>query len=185
MQRAEPRVPRRQGFYNGSSCHRLVTSGIFVLQCGDPSGTGSGGPTYTVKDESLAKANYTTGVVAMANSGANTNGSQFFIMYKDSTSLPKNYTLVGTVTAGMDIVQQVAAGGDDGANGQGDGNPKVPLKFVTVTVAPPVAGSGTLVTPSASASPSGSGSPTTSTSRLSRGHAQPRQAASAARGQAA
>jgi peptidyl-prolyl cis-trans isomerase B (cyclophilin B) len=150
-----------KGFYNNSSCHRLVTAGIYVLQCGDPSGTGSGGPTYDVKDENLDKATYTTGVVAMANSGANTNSSQFFIMFKDSTSLPKNYTQIGTVTAGMDIIQAVAAGGEDDSNGQGDGKPKLPLTFTSVTVQPPVTGSGTLVPPAGSgaATPSGSAAP--------------------------
>jgi peptidyl-prolyl cis-trans isomerase B (cyclophilin B) len=151
-------------FFDNTSCHRLVTSGIFVLQCGDPTGTGSGGPTYNVKDENLSQASYTKpGVVAMANGGANTNGSQFFIITKDSSSgLAKAYTEIGTVTKGLNIIEAVAAGGSNNSNGTGDGKPKLTLTFKTVTVAPPVTGSGTpvsakvttttTVTPSPSAS---------------------------------
>ena len=119
-------------FFDGTRCHRLTTANIFVLQCGDPSGTGSGGPTYQIKDENLPKAKYTRGVVAMANGGPNTNGSQFFIIYKDSTSLPKNYTVIGKVTAGLDVVDKVAKAGSDNKNGAGDGAPKIP---VTIRIA--------------------------------------------------
>ena len=137
------------GFYNGTSCHRLVTEGIFVLQCGDPSGTGSGGPAYQTKDENLSAANYAEGVVAMANSGANTNSSQFFIMTADSNAgLQKNYTVIGKVTAGLDLVKQVAAAGTE--DGQSDGKPKQPLTFDTATLTPP------LEIPSAGASASDS-----------------------------
>jgi peptidyl-prolyl cis-trans isomerase B (cyclophilin B) len=122
-------------FYDQTSCPRSVNSGIFVVQCGDPSGTTSGGPTYSTKDENLAKASYTAGTLAMANSGKNTNGSQFFFITKDSNgALGKNYTVIGHVTGGLDILQKVAAGGDDGSNQAGGGKPKIPLYFKTVTL---------------------------------------------------
>jgi len=120
-------------FYDNTGCPRSVNSGIFVVQCGDPTGTTAGGPTYSTKDENLAKASYTAGTLAMANSGANTNGSQFFFITKDSNgSLGKNYTVIGHVTAGLDILQKVAAGGDDGSNQAGGGKPNIPLYFKTV-----------------------------------------------------
>ncbi|HEU5271997.1 MAG TPA: peptidylprolyl isomerase, partial [Jatrophihabitans sp.] len=120
-------------FYDNTGCPRSVNSGIFVVQCGDPTGTTAGGPTYTTKDENLAKANYTAGTLAMANAGANTNGSQFFFITKDSNgSLGKNYTVIGHVTGGLAILQKVAAGGDDGSNQAGGGKPNIPLYFKTV-----------------------------------------------------
>ncbi len=122
-------------FYDQTSCPRSVNSGIFVVQCGDPSGTTSGGPSYTTKDENLTKASYTEGTLAMANSGPNTNGSQFFFITKDSNgSLGKNYTVIGHVTGGLSILQKVATGGDDGSNSAGGGHPKIPLYFTKVTV---------------------------------------------------
>ena len=122
-------------FYDNTPCPRSVNSGIFVVQCGDPSGTTSGGPTYTTKDENLSKASYPAGTLAMANSGANTNGSQFFFITKDSNgALGKSYTVIGHVTGGLAILQKVAAGGDDGSNSAGGGKPKIPLYFKTVTV---------------------------------------------------
>jgi peptidyl-prolyl cis-trans isomerase B (cyclophilin B) len=123
-------------FFDNTHCHRLTTTGIFVLQCGDPSGTGSGGPTYQIKDESLAKARYVRGVVAMANGGANTDGSQFFIIYKDSTSLPKSYTVIGKVTKGMDIIDRVAKAGSTNSNGSGDGAPKMAVTIKTARIVP-------------------------------------------------
>jgi len=140
-----------QKFFDNSSCHRLVTSGIYVLQCGDPSGTGSGGPSYTYGHENLPSgpAGYTTGVVAMANaSDPDGNGSQFFIIYKDTPTDPStgqsvlasNFTVIGTVSAGMDVVQKVAAAGADNTYGAGDGKPKLPLKITSVTVGPVASG---------------------------------------------
>lgn len=122
-------------FFDESRCHRLVTEGIFVLQCGDPSGTGRGGPDYRFADENLTGAKYTRGVVAMANIGQpNTNSSQFFIIFKDS-ELPPQYTPFGTVSAGLDIVDQVAAGGHDNSFGEvGGGVPLNPLAIRTLTV---------------------------------------------------
>jgi peptidyl-prolyl cis-trans isomerase B (cyclophilin B) len=122
-------------FFDNTKCHRLTSGTIYVLQCGDPSGTGSGGPSYQIKDENLAKASYVRGAVAMANAGANTNGSQFFIVYKDSTTLPKNYTVVGKVSQGLDVVDQVAKAGSDNANGQGDGAPKKAVTIQTARIA--------------------------------------------------
>jgi peptidyl-prolyl cis-trans isomerase B (cyclophilin B) len=122
-------------FYDNTACPRVVNSGIYVVQCGDPSGTTSGGPTYTTKDENLTKAVYSAGTLAMANSGANTNGSQFFFITKDSSSgLGKSYTVIGHVKTGLAILQKVAASGDDGSNSAGGGRPNTDLIFKTVTL---------------------------------------------------
>jgi peptidyl-prolyl cis-trans isomerase B (cyclophilin B) len=122
-----------KGYFDNTKCHRLVTSGIYVLQCGDPSGTGSGGPGYQFQDENLTGATYPAGTIAMANAGPGTNGSQFFICYKDSP-LPANYTPWGKITAGMDVVTKIAAGGEDDANGAGDGHPKLDATIKSVTI---------------------------------------------------
>lgn len=122
-----------KGYFANTTCHRLVTSGIYVLQCGDPSGTGSGGPGYTFQDENLTGAAYPAGTIAMANAGAGTNGSQFFICYKDSP-LPPNYTPWGKVTSGMDVVTKIAAAGEDDSNGAGDGKPKQTVTIKSVTI---------------------------------------------------
>ena len=120
-------------FYDNTGCPRSVNSGIFVVQCGDPTGTTAGGPTYNTKDENLAKAAYPAGTLAMANSGPNTNGSQFFFITKDSTgALGKNYTVIGHVTSGLSILQKVAQGGDDGSNQAGGGKPNIAFYFKTV-----------------------------------------------------
>lgn len=104
-----------QGFYDGSPCHRLVTEGIQVLQCGDPTGTGQGGPTYKFAEENLPVDQdppYPPGTIAMAKTQApSTTGSQFFIVYGESELAP-DYTVVGTVTQGLDIVEDIAAGGN-------------------------------------------------------------------------
>jgi peptidyl-prolyl cis-trans isomerase B (cyclophilin B) len=122
-----------QHYFDGTSCHRLTTKSIYVLQCGDPTGTGTGGPGYTFADELSGHEKYSRGVLAMANSGPDTNGSQFFIVYKD-TSLPPSYTIFGKVTTGMDVVDKVAAAGSDNSNGPGDGKPKKPITFTSVGV---------------------------------------------------
>ncbi len=103
----------QQKYYDKTPCHRLVNTGIFVLQCGDPTGKGDGGPGYTVNDEYTGKETYGRGVIAMANTGAaNSTGGQFFIIYNDSTAgLAKTYTVIGTVTAGLGVVDKEAAGG--------------------------------------------------------------------------
>jgi peptidyl-prolyl cis-trans isomerase B (cyclophilin B) len=114
----------KDGYFDGQQCHRLTTDGIWVLQCGDPdargaieAGTpemaGAGSPGYQYEEENLpveAEANYPAGTIAMANAGAGTTGSQFFIVHED-TSLPADYTILGQVTSGLDIVEQVAAAG--------------------------------------------------------------------------
>jgi peptidyl-prolyl cis-trans isomerase B (cyclophilin B) len=119
-------------YFDQTSCHRLTASGIFVLQCGDPEGDGTGGPGYRFRDENLGAASYRRGVVAMANAGPNTNGSQFFIVYQDSTQLQPNYTPFGEVTAGMEIVDAVAAAGTNGS--PDDGSPRLALSFLAVSV---------------------------------------------------
>jgi peptidyl-prolyl cis-trans isomerase B (cyclophilin B) len=121
-------------YFNQTHCHRLTTSGIFVLQCGDPTGTGSGGPGYKFNDENLAGAKYPAGTVAMANVGPNTNGSQFFLVYKNTTGLQPNYTPFGTIVSGLKIVQNVAKAGSDNANGPGDGHPKEKVVISSVTI---------------------------------------------------
>jgi peptidyl-prolyl cis-trans isomerase B (cyclophilin B) len=122
-----------RGYFNGTHCHRLTTQGIFVLQCGDPTGTGSGGPGYQFNDENLSGATYPAGTVAMANAGPNTNGSQFFFVWKNTTLAP-NYTPFGTVIGGMNVLQKIAAAGDDSQNGTGDGYPNLYTQFFYVQV---------------------------------------------------
>jgi len=122
------------GFYNSTACHRLTTAGIFVVQCGDPAGDGTGGPGYQIPDENLppeGEANYPAGTVAMANAGPGTSGSQFFLVYEDTT-LPAGYTIWGQVTDGLDILRSVAEAGV--ANGSGDGLPAQPLVIESATV---------------------------------------------------
>jgi peptidyl-prolyl cis-trans isomerase B (cyclophilin B) len=123
------------GYYNKTHCHRLTIQGIYVLQCGDPTGTGSGGPGYAFNDENLAGATYPAGTVAMANAGPNTNGSQFFFTWKNTTLAP-DYTPFGTVIQGMDVLQKIAAAGDDSQNGPGDGYPALYTQFQAVIVMP-------------------------------------------------
>ena len=105
-----------------------------MLQCGDPSGTGTGGPGYTIPDELTGKETYGPGTLAMANTGQpDTGGSQFFIVYRD-TPLPPTYTVFGQVdAAGVKAVQKMAKQGTDNAFGQGDGHPKVAVTIDTVT----------------------------------------------------
>ncbi|MDB5054777.1 MAG: peptidylprolyl isomerase [Bacilli bacterium] len=98
----------KQNFYNGIIFHRIIQK--FMVQTGDPTGTGSGGPGYQFEDELSNLHKYEQGVVAMANAGPNTNGSQFFICtVDDSANLPPNYTTFAKVVSGMDIVQKIAA----------------------------------------------------------------------------
>jgi peptidyl-prolyl cis-trans isomerase B (cyclophilin B) len=126
----------RQGFFDGSPCHREVNQPTFgVLQCGDPSGTGQGGPTYTFGEEVAPGTTYPRGTVAMAKTSApNSTGSQFFLCFTD-TNLPPQYTVVGTVDeAGLAVLDQIAAAGNNGANGSGDGAPNVPVTITKMTV---------------------------------------------------
>jgi peptidyl-prolyl cis-trans isomerase B (cyclophilin B) len=117
----------RKGYFTDTPCHRLTTSGIYVLQCGDPTGTGTGGPGYTIPDENLKGATYPAGTVAMANTGApHTGGSQFFFVYAN-TNLPAQYTPFGHVTAGLDVLTRIAKAGSDNSSGPGDGRPNQPV----------------------------------------------------------
>jgi cyclophilin family peptidyl-prolyl cis-trans isomerase len=120
-----------KNYFSNTTCHRLVTSGIYVLQCGDPTGTGNGGPGYKFADENLAGAKYPAATVAMANSGPGTNGSQFFLVYKNTTLQP-NYTPFGTITSGLNVIQKVAAAGTDSKTGDGHPKEKVVIESVTI-----------------------------------------------------
>ena len=123
------------GYFSKTHCHRLTVQRIYVLQCGDPTGTGSGAPGYSFNDENLAGATYPAGTVAMANAGPDTNGSQFFFTWKDTTLAP-NYTPFGTVISGMDVLQKIAAAGDDSQNNPGDGYPNLYTAFRAVKIIP-------------------------------------------------
>ena len=125
-------------FFDDTPCHRLTTAGINVLQCGSPDGSPNGGPGYSFADENLANATYPRGTVAMANAGASTNGSQFFLVYEDS-ELPPNYTPFGKITKGLDVLEKVAAAGADDSTGPGDGKPKLPVQIQTLRVRPQAA----------------------------------------------
>jgi peptidyl-prolyl cis-trans isomerase B (cyclophilin B) len=121
-----------QGYFDDTTCHRLTTSGIFVLQCGDPTATGSGGPGYSFADELTGDEKYGAGTLAMANAGPDTNGSQFFIVYADS-QLPPSYTVFGTIDdAALKTVTDVADQGT--TDGGPDGAPKQPVDIKTVTI---------------------------------------------------
>ncbi len=121
-----------QGYFDDTPCHRLTTQGIFVLQCGDPTGSGSGGPGYSYPDELDGQEKYPAGTLAMANAGADTNGSQFFIVYAD-TRLPPSYTVFGNVGAdGLAAVESVAEKGV--AGGGSDGPPATPVQITQVSV---------------------------------------------------
>ena len=137
-----------KNYFNNTPCHRLTTQGYYVLQCGDPSGTGSGGPGYAFNDEltpndsrlqpcsgsgANAICTYNTGVVAMANSGPNTNGSQFFLVYGNS-QFPPAYTVLGHMNAaGLAVVKAIAARGIGTVGmGPGDGAPKDPVTITAV-----------------------------------------------------
>jgi peptidyl-prolyl cis-trans isomerase B (cyclophilin B) len=114
-----------QAYFDDTTCHRLTTSGIFVLQCGDPDGTGAGGPGYSFADELSGAETYPAGTLAMANAGPNTNGSQFFLVYEDS-QLPAAYTVFGEVSPdGLEVLRSIAEKGT--ADGGGDGAPADPV----------------------------------------------------------
>jgi peptidyl-prolyl cis-trans isomerase B (cyclophilin B) len=133
----------QQGYFDNTGCHRLTTGPLLgVLQCGDPTGTGTGGPGYRfvneyptnqyhLADPALQQpVTYPAGTLAMANSGAGTNGSQFFIVYKDS-QLPPTYTVFGTIDdTGLSTVDKIAAAGVVG--GSEDGKPVTPVTIMSV-----------------------------------------------------
>lgn len=122
-------------FYDAIKCHRLTTDGIYVLQCGDPAGNGTGGPGFQFDDENLPKAGsdgsaiYARGTVAMANRGPNTNGSQFFLVYQDSP-LPPNYSVWGQITSGLELLDAIAKAGVSGGTTDG-----APLQEVVISAA--------------------------------------------------
>jgi peptidyl-prolyl cis-trans isomerase B (cyclophilin B) len=133
-------------FWNNTQCHRVSDSDdLYMLQCGDPTAAasqklscssttlGTGGPGYAFNDENLTGATYKAGTVAMANSGANTNGSQFFLVFKD-TSLSPSYTPFGTITSGLDILQNVAKAGTSCTFSAGGGVPKEKVVISSVTI---------------------------------------------------
>lgn len=126
-----------QKYFNSTPCQRLTTAafGLYILQCGDPTGTGSGGPGYEFYTENLAGATYPAGTVAMARvtSSQDTNGSQFFLVYKN-TPLPPGYTPFGTIVSGLNIIQNVAKAGSDNSGGPGDGHPKEKVEIESVTI---------------------------------------------------
>ena len=130
----------KQGFFDGSKCHRLTTENIYVLQCGDPTGSGSGGPGYEFGpvENAPKDAVYPAGTVAMARAQSpDSQGSQFFLVYKDSEIAkgdPNGYTVMGKITSGLDVVTKVADGGT--VDGGGDGEPKRAVSIKGTTVAP-------------------------------------------------
>jgi peptidyl-prolyl cis-trans isomerase B (cyclophilin B) len=132
------------GYFDATPCHRLTTTeGLEVLQCGDPTGTGTGGPGYTIDDELPTGLEvrpggtviYPRGTVAMAKAAApDSGGSQFFLVYADSTISP-DYAVFGTVGAeGLATLDAIAAGGTDGSNAEGDGAPLLPVTIQAATV---------------------------------------------------
>jgi peptidyl-prolyl cis-trans isomerase B (cyclophilin B) len=135
----------RSKYFDGTFCHRLTTEGIYVLQCGDPSAQGNGSPGSWkgYKDENLPTKKiltYPAGTVAMANSGPNTNGSQFFLVYKDTT-LPPSYTIWGKIKTGLPLllrIEKVGAYQVDQSTGNayyaGDGIPVQAIEIKSVTV---------------------------------------------------
>lgn len=130
----------QQGFYDGSECHRLGVEGLQMLQCGDPTGTGSGGPGYTVPDEHFQQLRYGRGMVAMANTGQpDSGGSQFFLVF-GTADLPPSYTVFGSIDdEGLKTLDEVARGGVDASTGPGDGTgkPNVGVRFTRVEVIGP------------------------------------------------
>ncbi len=121
----------KKNFYNKTIFHRVIEG--FMIQGGDPTGTGTGGPGYKFADEPF-DGEYTRGTVAMANSGPNTNGSQFFIMQKDN-ALPKNYVIFGNVTSGIDVVDKIAEAQTKSDPNSGENSvPLIPVTIESVTI---------------------------------------------------
>lgn len=117
-------------FYNNTIFHRIIKG--FMIQGGDPQGDGTGGPGYQFDDEPF-EGEYIRGIIAMANSGPNTNGSQFFIIHQDA-SLPKNYVIFGKVIKGIEIVDKIATSEVE-KNQEGEfSKPKTPMKIVSITI---------------------------------------------------
>ena len=126
----------RNGFFDESICHRLINRGAYVLQCGDPTATGKGGPKFVFQDENLpmgAEGNYPEGTVAMWNKGPGTNGSQFFLVYSDTTLIKANYTIWGTITQGLEIVKAIAKMGVRGGGLEGAPSQMISIERVVVS----------------------------------------------------
>ena len=124
-----------QKYFDDTRCHRLVDSGIFVLQCGDPTAKGTGGPGYSFPDETDGTEKYSRGTLAMANSGPNTNGSQFFLVW-DESPLPPSYTVFGSFDEkSREVVAGIASQGQDGSSPDGSGVPNSPAKIKSITKA--------------------------------------------------
>jgi peptidyl-prolyl cis-trans isomerase B (cyclophilin B) len=123
-----------QGYFDDTQCHRLTTQGIYVLQCGDPTASGMGGPGYTIADEVDGSEKYGPGVLAMAKTSApDSGGSQFFMVYADSSVLEPEYTVFGTFDeSGVKLLEEVAAKGT--AEGGPDGSPKEEVTISDVTI---------------------------------------------------
>jgi peptidyl-prolyl cis-trans isomerase B (cyclophilin B) len=128
----------RAGYYNKSLCHREAVSGFYMLQCGDPTAQGNGGPGFTYGDENLPigqALSYPAGTVAMANSGPqnpNSNGSQFFLVFADSPALGPSYTIWGKITKGLDVLKFIASKGVDDPSGIGKPKIKVAIESAIV-----------------------------------------------------
>jgi len=125
----------RAGYYNKTLCHREAVSGFEMLQCGDPTALGSGGPGFSYADENLPIGKvltYPAGTAAMANSGPNTNGSQFFLVFGDSPALGPSYSIWGKITKGLDVLKYIASKGVDNPSGIGKPNIKVAIESVVV-----------------------------------------------------
>jgi peptidyl-prolyl cis-trans isomerase B (cyclophilin B) len=166
-----------QGFFGNTECHQLLAgdTGVYALRCGDPTGSGSGGPTYTFYDENVPSAPtpdpsasasaaaekplYPKGTVAMATDTPGANGSQFFVFYQDSRPA-QQYSVIGTVTSGLDVVEKVAKAGtvDNGSGSKT--KPKLGVKIQNLTVTGPASPSATPSAVPASSGAPGSGSPT-------------------------
>ena len=124
-----------QGFYDDTPCPRIGDQeGFGILQCGDPTGTGAGGAGYSFADELSGDETYPAGTLAMANAGPDTNGSQFFLVFRDS-QFPPSYTVFGTIDeAGLKTIDAIAAEGNDGAHPAGGGTPNKDVTIEKVTV---------------------------------------------------
>ncbi len=146
-----------QGFYNSTDCWRLTASEqLNILQCGDPSGKGNGGPGYTFADENATATDFPVGTLAYANSGSGTNGSQFFIVYGKTHLASAGYSVIGTVSSeGMKVVQDIAAKGVTGGTQTG-----VPIQKATITSVSVPDGATTAIGNYSSASASPGGPPT-------------------------
>jgi peptidyl-prolyl cis-trans isomerase B (cyclophilin B) len=127
----------QKNYFDKTICHRLTTEGIYVLQCGDPTGTGTGGPGFNIPDENLPEAvenNYPAGTVAMANAGPGTSGSQFFLVYQDTTLPNAAYTIWGSITSGLDILKTIASAGVVGGGADGAPVTGVTIESTKVTI---------------------------------------------------